>query len=104
MIIAQSTPNYSHTLTTTDGLLDHFTVIAKIKFKHNPVDSKCNILCHNIDILTFNNETVKSELITNPKVDLSQYHTALKSLLDKQPPSPWISADILLMPKYVAAI
>jgi len=44
LLITRSTTNYIHTLTATDGLSDHFTVIAETKFKHNPVDSKCNIL------------------------------------------------------------
>jgi len=31
--------DYIHKLTATDGLLYHFTVIAEIKFKYNPVGS-----------------------------------------------------------------
>ena len=75
LLITRSTMHYIHTLTATDGLSDHFTVIAEIQFKDNPVDSKCNILyryTHSIDILAFNDDIVKSELITNPKADLSQ--------------------------------
>ena len=83
--ITKSIAEYIHTLTVTDDLLDHFTVIAEIKFKDNPFDSKCNILyryTHDIDILVFNDDLIKSELIINPKVDISQlykqYHTTLK--------------------------
>ena len=68
-----STPNYIHTLTTADGVSDNFTVITEIKFKHNPVDSKCNIVYRytpNIDIVAFKN-IGKSKLITIPKADLS---------------------------------
>ena len=86
-LITRSRADYIHALTTRDGLSDHFTVIAEIKFKHNPVDSKCNILyryTHDIDILAFNDDIVKSELITNPKDDLpqlsEQHHTTLKKL------------------------
>ena len=43
-LITRSTPNYIDTLTTTDGLSDHFTVIVEINVKYNPVNSKCNIL------------------------------------------------------------
>ena len=84
--ITRSIPIRIHTLTATDGL----SVIAEIPFQHNPVHSKCNILyryIHNIDILAFNDDIVNSELITNPKSDLSQlceqYHITLKSLPDK---------------------
>jgi len=92
-LITRSTTDYIHTLTATDGLSDHFTVIAEIKFKHNSVDSKCNSLyryTHDIDILLFNDDIVKHELITNPKADLlqlcEQYYTTLKTLLEKQAP------------------
>ena len=72
LLITRYTSNYIHTVTAKDGLSNHFTVIAEIKFKHNPVDSKCNILyrdTHDIDILAFNDDIVKSE----PKSDLSQW-------------------------------
>ena len=75
LLINRSITYYIHALTATDGLSDHFTVITGIRFKHNPVDSECSILyryTHNIDILAFNDGIVKSELITNPKADLSE--------------------------------
>ena len=75
-LITQFTPDSIHTLTTTYGASDHFIVIAEMKFKHNPVDSKCNILyryTHSIDILEFNDNIVKAEPITNLKV----YHTCI---------------------------
>ena len=57
------------------------------------MDSKCNTLyryAHDIDILVFNYDIVKSELITNPNAELSQfceqYHTTLQTLLDEQAP------------------
>ena len=84
LLTTPSTPDYIHTLTVTDSLPDRFTVIAEIKFKHNPVYSKCNILCrytHSIAILAFNDDVVKSELITNPKAELcEQYHITPKTL------------------------
>jgi len=80
LLTAQSTPNYIHTLTTTNGSPS----------LHNPIDSKCNILYrypHNIDIPTFNDDIVKSQLIMIHKADVSQlceqYHTALKTLFQK---------------------
>jgi len=39
LLITRSTPNYFHTLTASDGLSDHFTVMAEITLKHIPVDS-----------------------------------------------------------------
>jgi len=58
------------------------------KFKHHLVDYKCNT--HDIDSLAFIDDLVKSELITNPKADVSQlcehYHATLKTLLDKHVP------------------
>ena len=75
--------------------------------------TQCNILywyTHEIDILAFNDDIVKSELITNPKDDLSQlceqYHTTLKTSLDKhapvksksikiKPSAPWMSPGII---------
>ena len=113
LLISRSTPEYIHTLTVTDGLSDHFTVTAEIKCKHNPFDSKCNILyryTHSIDIHTVNDDIIKSELITNAKADLSQlckqHHTTLKYLLDKhalvrskcvdvKPPAPWMTDDFI---------
>jgi len=113
LLIARSTTDYIHTLIATDCLSDYFTVVAKIKFKPNPVDSKCNIFyryTHDIDILVFNDDIVKFELITNPKADLSQlckqYHTILKTLLDKhshvrskstkiKTPAPCMSPEII---------
>jgi len=92
---------------------DHFTVIAEIKVQHNPADSKRNILyryTRDIDILAFNDDIVKSELIANPKADLSQlceqYYTTLKTLLDKhapvksksiniKPPTPWMFPEMI---------
>ena len=63
---------------------------------------------HNIDILAFNDDLVKSELITNPKAEqlCDQYHTTLKTLLHKlthirsksikiKPPAPWMSPEII---------
>ena len=91
---------------------DHCTVTSEIKCKHNPVESKYNIIyryTHNIDILAFNDDKVKYELITNPKADLSrlceQYYTTHNNLLDKhppvryksikiKPPAPWCVAHI----------
>jgi len=70
LLVTRSTMDYIRALTTTDGLSDHFTVIGEI-FKHNPVNSKCNTLYRDtpdIDILAFNDDIVKSELITNPTV------------------------------------
>ena len=102
LLMTRSTPDYIHTLTATDGLFDHFTVIAEIKFNHNPVDSECNILYRytlDIDILEFN-DIVKSEHIINPKTDLSQlceqYHNTLKTLLDKHAPVRSTSIKIKL--------
>jgi len=61
-------------------------------------------------ILALNDDIVKSELIINHKADLSQlceqYHTTLKTLLDKhalvrsksikiKPPAPWMSPEII---------
>ena len=65
---------------------------------------------HDIDILAFNDDIVKYELITNPKDDLSQlceqYHTTFKTLIDKhapirsksiksKPSPPWMSPEII---------
>ena len=112
-LITRSTLNYIHTLTATYGLFNRFTIIVEIQFKHNSVDSKCNILyryAHNIDVLPFNDDIEKSEFITNFKADLSQlceqYDTRLHTLLDKdapvrpkpintKPPAPWMSPDII---------
>jgi len=92
-LIPRSTPDYINTLTATDSLSDHFTVIAEITFKHNPADSKYNILyryTHSINILAFSDDIVKSELITQPKDNLSklceQYQTTLNTLLHKHAP------------------
>ena len=56
---------------------------------------------HNTENLAFNGDIVKSKLIINPKADLSQlcvqYHTTLKSLLDKQAPVRSKSAKIKLL-------
>ena len=54
LLVTRCTPDDIHTLTVTDGLSDHFTIVAKTKFQHNPVDSKCNILyryAHSIDVI-----------------------------------------------------
>ena len=84
LFVTRSTPDYIHPLTVTDSLSGHFTLRAGIKFKHKPVDSKCSILyryTHDIDILAFNDDIMKSELITIPNTDLSQlceqYHITL---------------------------
>ena len=73
-LITRSTPKYMHTLTVTNVISDHFAVIAEITFRYNPVISNCNIIyrfTHSIDILTFNDDIVKYEIIINPKADLS---------------------------------
>ena len=75
LVITRSTTDFIDTLIATVGLSDHFTVIAETKFKHNPVDSKYSILyryTHDIAILAFNDDIVKSDLITNPNTDVSQ--------------------------------
>ena len=79
LLITRSTTDYIHTLTATYDLLDHFIVIAEI-----------DLSIIQLTLSAFNEDIVKSELITNPKADLSQlcerYQTTLKTLLDKHAP------------------
>ena len=79
-----STPGYIYTPTATVDASDHFTITAEIQFKHNQLDSKWHILyqyTHDVDIIAFNDDIVKSELITNPKAELcEQYHVTPKTL------------------------
>ena len=57
-----------------DGLSDNFVVFAELNFQINQHPTKEKILFRktkNIDIETFNNDILNSQLLTKPKQDLS---------------------------------
>ena len=71
-LLYRSTPNYFQTLTATYGLLVLFTVMAELKVNQNQVG-----------IIVFDDDIVKSQLITNPK---HLHFVTVKTLLDLHAP------------------
>lgn len=96
----------------SDGLSDHFTVLADLNVTKQTHPEKKTIhfrQIHKIDTEKFIADINKSELITNPKSDLEelceQYQNELESILDKhapqrtkqvvdRPPNPWHTPEI----------
>ena len=78
---------------TSDGLSDHFMVIAELNFQINQHPTKEKISfgkTKNIDIETFNDDILNSQLLTKPKQDLSglceQFFSVLREILDRHAP------------------
>ena len=69
LVITRSTCDHIQTLTVSDGLLDHHTVI-DVNFSRTLVQSKHNVSyrrIHKTDIDTFKADILKSDLIGYPK-------------------------------------
>ena len=78
---------------SSDRLFDYFVVIAEVNFQINQHPTKEKISFRktkNIDIETFNNDILDSQLLTKPKQDLSglceQFFSVLRNILDRHAP------------------
>ena len=97
---------------SSDGLSDHFMVIAELSFQiiqHPTKETISFRKTKNIDIETFSDDILNSQLLTKPKQDLSglceQFFSVLREILDRHAPlltkhvpnkthCPWYTEEI----------
>ena len=114
IIISRSSCDSVKTVSVFDGISDHFLVLANLNYaKSKPIKQKVSFRSfRNFDLGQFRKDIQNSDLIKNPKSDLSalidQYNLTLKNILNKHAPlkskyvsekpiAPWINPHIVTL-------